>query len=139
MGGVAAPPHRAIAALSIGGMVVARTMVDRALADELRTACMSVALDLGGWDKMRKSKDGKSKQPQRLRAAALWKLDALKMHQIGEESLTMPASFRPGISLLAAVLLLSLPPLLSTVPCPNKPCVKPISSASVVTKKPPSF
>jgi len=40
---------QSIAALSIGGMIVARTMVDRALADELRTACMSVALDLGGW------------------------------------------------------------------------------------------
>jgi TetR/AcrR family transcriptional regulator, transcriptional repressor for nem operon len=38
-----------IAALSIGGMVVARTMVDRALADELRAACTSVALELGGW------------------------------------------------------------------------------------------
>jgi len=35
-----------IAALSIGGMVVARTMVDRALADELRAACLSVALEL---------------------------------------------------------------------------------------------
>jgi len=50
---------QAIAALSIGGMVVARTMVDRALADELRAACMSVALDLGGWDKKRKSKKRK--------------------------------------------------------------------------------
>jgi TetR/AcrR family transcriptional repressor of nem operon len=45
-----------IAALSIGGMVVARTMVDRPLADELRAACTSVALELGGWDKKRKSK-----------------------------------------------------------------------------------
>jgi TetR/AcrR family transcriptional regulator, transcriptional repressor for nem operon len=55
-------PRRAaaqgIAALSIGGMVVARTMVDRALADQLRAACMSVALDLGGWNKLRKSKNG---------------------------------------------------------------------------------
>ncbi len=40
---------QAIAALSIGGMIVARTIVDRALADELRAACMAVALDLGGW------------------------------------------------------------------------------------------
>jgi TetR/AcrR family transcriptional regulator, transcriptional repressor for nem operon len=39
---------QSIAALSIGGMVVARTMVDRALADELRAACIPVALDLGG-------------------------------------------------------------------------------------------
>ena len=45
-----------IAALSTGGMVVARTMVDRPLADELRTACASVALELGGWSKKRKSK-----------------------------------------------------------------------------------
>jgi len=40
-----------IAALSIGGMIVARTMVDRALADELRAACMDVALELGGWNR----------------------------------------------------------------------------------------
>jgi len=40
-----------IAALSIGGMVVARTLVDRAHADELRSACLAVALQLGGWDK----------------------------------------------------------------------------------------
>ncbi len=59
-----------IAALSIGGMVVARTMVDRALADELRAACMGVALKLGGWDKKRNSKDDKSKRSQPHRAAA---------------------------------------------------------------------
>src|SRR6202045_621749 len=53
---------QSIAALSIGGMVVARTMVDRALADELRAACMAVALNLGGWNRKRKSKNGKSKQ-----------------------------------------------------------------------------
>jgi AcrR family transcriptional regulator len=51
-----------IAALSIGGMIVARTMVDRALADELRAACTAVALNLGGWDKKSKSKNGKSKR-----------------------------------------------------------------------------
>src|ERR1700691_3991851 len=45
-----------IAALSIGGMVVARSMVDRSFADELRAACTSVALELGGWSKKRKSK-----------------------------------------------------------------------------------
>jgi TetR/AcrR family transcriptional regulator, transcriptional repressor for nem operon len=44
------PSHaKAIAALCVGGMVVARAMNDRAAADELRDACMSVALDLGGW------------------------------------------------------------------------------------------
>jgi len=53
---------QSIAALSIGGMVVARTMVDRALADELRAACTAVALDLGGWNKKNKSKKVKSKQ-----------------------------------------------------------------------------
>src|ERR1700691_2447979 len=40
---------QSIAALSIGGMVVARTLVDRALADDLRAACVAVALNLGGW------------------------------------------------------------------------------------------
>lgn len=39
----------AIAALCVGGMVVARTMVDRTLADELREACTIVANQLGGW------------------------------------------------------------------------------------------
>lgn len=38
-----------IAALSIGGMVVARTLVDRAHADELRGSCLAIALQLGGW------------------------------------------------------------------------------------------
>ena len=44
-------------------MVVARALVDRTLADELRDACMQVALDLalGGWSKPAKSKNGKSK------------------------------------------------------------------------------
>jgi TetR/AcrR family transcriptional repressor of nem operon len=40
---------RAIAALCVGGMVVARALADRKLADELRDACTSVALGLGGW------------------------------------------------------------------------------------------
>jgi hypothetical protein len=40
---------QAIAALCIGGMVVARAMEDRASADELREACMAVAFRLGGW------------------------------------------------------------------------------------------
>jgi len=55
--------------LAIGGMVVARTLVDRDLADELRTACTAVALSLGGWDNESKSKNGKSKRTQ-LRVAA---------------------------------------------------------------------
>jgi TetR/AcrR family transcriptional regulator, transcriptional repressor for nem operon len=39
----------AIAALCVGGMVVARAFENRVHADELRDACMSVALELGGW------------------------------------------------------------------------------------------
>jgi AcrR family transcriptional regulator len=58
-----------IAALSIGGMIVARTMVDRALTDELRAACTSVALELGGWRKKRKSKNSEARRPHALRAA----------------------------------------------------------------------
>src|ERR1700733_8856771 len=57
-----------IAALSIGGMIVARTMADRALADELRAACTAVALNLGGWDMESKSKTRKSKRFRSRRA-----------------------------------------------------------------------
>jgi AcrR family transcriptional regulator len=39
-----------IAALCVGGMVIARSIDDHALADDLREACMAVALQLGGWD-----------------------------------------------------------------------------------------
>ncbi len=39
----------AIAALCIGGMVVARSLNDRKLADRLRDAATKVALTLGGW------------------------------------------------------------------------------------------
>jgi TetR/AcrR family transcriptional repressor of nem operon len=39
-----------IAALCVGGMVIARASRDRAVADEVREACMAVALRLGGWD-----------------------------------------------------------------------------------------
>jgi TetR/AcrR family transcriptional regulator, transcriptional repressor for nem operon len=41
---------QAIAALCVGGMVVARAFENRPHADRLRDACMSVALELGGWD-----------------------------------------------------------------------------------------
>jgi AcrR family transcriptional regulator len=61
---------QATAALCIGGMVVARTVVNRAVADELREACMAVALGLGGWDKHRKSANGKSSGPRRPGPAA---------------------------------------------------------------------
>jgi TetR/AcrR family transcriptional regulator, transcriptional repressor for nem operon len=40
---------QAVAALCVGGMVVARAIENRAVADELRDACMSIALQLGGW------------------------------------------------------------------------------------------
>ena len=40
---------RAIAALCVGGMVLARSIEERALADELRDAAMGVALSLGQW------------------------------------------------------------------------------------------
>src|SRR5579863_3858986 len=52
---------QATAALCVGGMVVARAMVNRPAADELREACMSVALRLGGWEKESKSKARKPK------------------------------------------------------------------------------
>jgi TetR/AcrR family transcriptional repressor of nem operon len=40
---------QATAAMCVGGMVVARAMDDRALADELRDSCMAIALALGAW------------------------------------------------------------------------------------------
>jgi len=50
-----------IAALSIGGMIVARTLVDRAHADELRSACLDGAMWLGGWEKRQRSSNGSRK------------------------------------------------------------------------------
>jgi TetR/AcrR family transcriptional regulator, transcriptional repressor for nem operon len=44
---------QAIAALCVGGMVVARSMADRERADELRDACRAIALRLGGWGSKR--------------------------------------------------------------------------------------
>jgi TetR/AcrR family transcriptional regulator, transcriptional repressor for nem operon len=61
---------QAMAALCVGGMVVARAMADRSYADELRDACMQVALELGGWNKAGKSKNGNHKRPRQARAAA---------------------------------------------------------------------
>ena len=62
---------QAIAALSIGGMVVARTLVDRSHADELRASCIAAALELGGWDSeskvQRKAQSGRSGRVVRLR------------------------------------------------------------------------
>jgi len=59
-----------IAALCIGGMVVARTLDDRGLADELRAACTTVALRLGGWDKKHKSRNVRFNRPQPRHEAA---------------------------------------------------------------------
>ena len=47
---------QAIAAMCVGGMVVARSIDDRALSDELRDSAMDMALRLGHWDKSKKSK-----------------------------------------------------------------------------------
>lgn len=41
---------QATAAMCVGGMIVARAMADRGLADQLRDDCMAVALQLGGWN-----------------------------------------------------------------------------------------
>jgi AcrR family transcriptional regulator len=41
----------AIAALCVGGMVIARAMDDRALADTVRAASLEIAMRLGGWSK----------------------------------------------------------------------------------------
>jgi len=49
---------QATAALCVGGMVVARAMDDRKLADELRDACMGVALGLGGWENVKPAQNG---------------------------------------------------------------------------------
>jgi TetR/AcrR family transcriptional regulator, transcriptional repressor for nem operon len=40
-----------IAALCAGGMIIARASDDPSLADEVRDACLHVALRLGGWDR----------------------------------------------------------------------------------------
>jgi TetR/AcrR family transcriptional repressor of nem operon len=58
---------QAMAALCVGGMVVARTMVNPILADELRDACMAVALDLGGWHKESKVRSSNSSRVQPIR------------------------------------------------------------------------
>jgi TetR/AcrR family transcriptional regulator, transcriptional repressor for nem operon len=53
---------QAVAALCVGGMVVARAIEDRAVADELREACMSIALQLGGWVETSALKNGMHEQ-----------------------------------------------------------------------------
>lgn len=63
-----APPRsrrlkaRAIATLCVGGMVIARSTDNRILADELRSACMAIALELGGWSRgSSRRRNGKSR------------------------------------------------------------------------------
>ncbi len=59
----------AIAALCIGGMVVARSMCDRGLSDVLREAAEKVALQLGGWTLPAKKKLLRPKRVRGLDAA----------------------------------------------------------------------
>jgi AcrR family transcriptional regulator len=60
---------QAMAALCVGGMVVARSMADRASANELRDACRAMALAIGGWDAEKQAKE--SKGTLRARAAGV--------------------------------------------------------------------
>jgi AcrR family transcriptional regulator len=69
-GGQRKEQAQAMAALCVGGMVVARALADRSHADELRDACMNVALVLGGWANGRKVKNEKFKRTRKVRAAA---------------------------------------------------------------------
>jgi len=57
---------QAIAALCVGGMVVARALDDRSFADELREASLAVALQLGGWGEIA-SRASKRKERRRAR------------------------------------------------------------------------
>jgi TetR/AcrR family transcriptional repressor of nem operon len=56
---------QAIAALCIGGMIVARTIVDPALADELRASCADMAHQLAGWNPTPSRHNGNSKRTAR--------------------------------------------------------------------------
>lgn len=56
---------QAIAALCVGGMVVARAMETRSLADALRNACMDVALELGGWERKPPTTNGRVREDRR--------------------------------------------------------------------------
>jgi len=52
----------AIAALCVGGMVIARASGGHSLADELRSAALDVALKLGGWDASTNCKRARSRR-----------------------------------------------------------------------------
>jgi len=51
---------QAIAAMCVGGMVLARALARREAADQLRNGCMAVALDLGGWGRSRQTSQRKA-------------------------------------------------------------------------------
>jgi AcrR family transcriptional regulator len=51
-----------VAALCVGGMVIARASDDRTFADELREACAAVALRLAGWDQGARSRGARPKR-----------------------------------------------------------------------------
>ena len=56
---------QAIAALCVGGMVVARAMNDGTFANQLCNASMAVALRLGGWNDRAILKPGKAQRQRR--------------------------------------------------------------------------
>jgi AcrR family transcriptional regulator len=59
---------QATAALCVGGVVVARAMLNRQHADDLRDACLAVALQLGGWDAVRAKKNASATRKSRGRS-----------------------------------------------------------------------
>ena len=52
----------AIAALCIGGMVIARSINDSALSNRLRDTATAVALGLGGWKSVRAKRRGQDRR-----------------------------------------------------------------------------
>jgi AcrR family transcriptional regulator len=88
---------QAIAALSIGGMVVARAVVDRALADELRDACMATALNLGGWKKAKNRQRKRGKSVSR-RVNGIAELDPAKALLPIPDRVTTGTSLAEGIT-----------------------------------------
>ncbi len=66
---------QAVAALCVGGMVVARAIEDRVVADELREACMSIALQLGGWVETSALKNGTQKAELSQTEKASWLIE----------------------------------------------------------------
>ncbi len=54
----------AIAGICVGGMAVARSLENRALADALREAARRAALQLGGWQHAAKRRSGEPRKPK---------------------------------------------------------------------------